>query len=64
MNHSLLLRSVFLSGSILFAGFAARVDAVEIAPVPPQANLRAASVQVRVALDHRDWTPSDLELRR
>jgi cephalosporin-C deacetylase-like acetyl esterase len=28
----------------------------EIAPVPPQANLRVATVQVRVSPDHRDWT--------
>ena len=27
-----------------------------IAPVPPSAALRVANVQVRVALDHRDWT--------
>jgi len=30
--------------------------ATPIAPVPPQANLRVAAVQVRVSLDHRDWT--------
>jgi cephalosporin-C deacetylase-like acetyl esterase len=30
--------------------------AVPITPVPPQAVLRAATVQVRVAPDHRDWT--------
>jgi cephalosporin-C deacetylase len=30
--------------------------ATPIAPVPPQAVLRAATVQVRVAPDHRDWT--------
>lgn len=29
---------------------------IPIAPVPPQADLRVASVQVRVSLDHRDWT--------
>lgn len=27
-----------------------------LAPVPPQAQLRVATVQVRVAPDHRDWT--------
>lgn len=27
-----------------------------ITPVPPQADLRVATVQVRVAPDHRDWT--------
>jgi cephalosporin-C deacetylase len=56
VNPSLLLRYVLLSGFVVFTGLAPRVDAVEIAPVPPQANLRAASVQVRVAPDHRDWT--------
>jgi cephalosporin-C deacetylase-like acetyl esterase len=30
--------------------------AVPITPVPPQAVLRVATVQVRVAPDHRDWT--------
>lgn len=29
---------------------------VEITPVPPQATRRVATVQVRVAPDHRDWT--------
>lgn len=32
------------------------LDGAEITPVPPQANLRVATVQVRVSLDHRDWT--------
>jgi len=32
------------------------LSAIPIAPVPPQATLRAATVQVRVAPDHRDWT--------
>lgn len=27
-----------------------------ITPVPPQATLRVAAVQIRVVLDHRDWT--------
>ncbi|MEO6002085.1 MAG: acetylxylan esterase [Opitutus sp.] len=27
-----------------------------ITPVPPQANLRVAAIQVRVKPDHRDWT--------
>ncbi len=30
--------------------------AAPITPVPPQAQLRVAAVQVRVSLDHRDWT--------
>jgi cephalosporin-C deacetylase-like acetyl esterase len=32
------------------------VASVPVAPVPPQATFRAATVQVRVAPDHRDWT--------
>ena len=40
----------FLSGF----GF---VSAIEpISPIPPQATLRIAAVQVRVAPDHRDWS--------
>lgn len=35
---------------------AAAVAATPITPVPPQAQLRVAAVQVRVAPDHRDWT--------
>ncbi|MEJ1971043.1 MAG: acetylxylan esterase [Lacunisphaera sp.] len=27
-----------------------------LGPVPPQANLRVASIQLRIAPDHRDWT--------
>lgn len=30
--------------------------AAEITPVPPPATLRAAAIQVRVSLDHDDWT--------
>ena len=30
--------------------------AVPVSPVPAQANLRVAAVQIRVAPDHRDWT--------
>jgi len=30
--------------------------ATPLSPVPPQAQLRVATVQVRVAPDHRDWT--------
>ena len=47
---------------LLIAGFIFTVEtslaraAVPITPVPPQAVLRAATVQVRVAPDHRDWT--------
>jgi len=32
------------------------VAVTPITPVPPQAVLRVAAVQVRVVLDHRDWT--------
>lgn len=30
--------------------------ATPITPVPPQANLRVAAVQIRVSLDHDDWS--------
>ncbi len=30
--------------------------ATPLAPVPPQANLRVASIQLHIAPDHRDWT--------
>lgn len=35
---------------------AAMAAEIPIAPLPPQANWRVATVQVRVAPDHRDWT--------
>ncbi len=34
----------------------AEISPTTIAPLPPGAALRAASIQVRVAPDHRDWT--------
>ena len=41
----------------LMAGFLPPLLAqTPITPVPPQASLRVATVQVRVAPDHRDWT--------
>ena len=33
-----------------------RLSALEISPVPPSAALRVATIQVRVAPDHRDWS--------
>jgi cephalosporin-C deacetylase-like acetyl esterase len=61
------IRSVLLLSSmhprrLLIASFIFTVAAslaraaVPVTPVPPQATLRAATVQVRVAPDHRDWT--------
>jgi cephalosporin-C deacetylase len=51
------LRLVF---SAVCSGFVAfvplRAASTAITPVPPQANLRVASVQVRVIPDHPDWT--------
>lgn len=53
----------FLPGAALLLAAAtavlaapALVAATPLAPVPPQAALRVATVQVRVAPDHRDWT--------
>jgi len=42
--------------SFLFAIASGASAAIPISPVPAQANLRVAAVQVRVSLDHRDWT--------
>ena len=41
---------------VLAAGFLTPVQAIEIDAVPPQATKRVATVQVRVAPEHRDWT--------
>jgi cephalosporin-C deacetylase-like acetyl esterase len=48
----------FLLVSSLLLATSARLTpaAVPITPVPPQATLRAATVQVRVSPDHRNWT--------
>ena len=46
----------FLTALALAAGASLASASVPITPVPPQATLRAATVQVRVAPDHRDWT--------
>lgn len=43
-----------LAAALLTASFATAATA--IGPVPPHVNSRAATVQVRVAPDHRDWT--------
>ncbi|HEY0944125.1 MAG TPA: acetylxylan esterase [Opitutaceae bacterium] len=48
----MLLAAVLLVGTL----GANAAGATAIAPVPPQAALRVATVQVRVAPDHRDWT--------
>ena len=47
----LILVCAFFTGAAALASAAA-----PIAPVPPQANFRVAAVEVRVVLDHRDWT--------
>ena len=50
------LRICFLLiASSILTGKASQTQ-VPITPVPPQASLRAATVQVRVMPDHRDWT--------
>lgn len=48
---------LLLSVSLMLATTALPALAITpITPVPPQAALRIAAVQVRVAPDHRDWT--------
>lgn len=49
----ILPRFCFIAGLALAA---LRLTALEISPVPPSANLRVATVQVRIAPDHRDWS--------
>jgi cephalosporin-C deacetylase-like acetyl esterase len=49
------LRSCLIAG-LLVAGATFAQGEQPISPVPPQAALRVATVQVRVAPDHRDWT--------
>ena len=51
-----LLRLVPAAGLALTISTGPGFGATPITPVPPQAVLRAATVQVRVAPDHRDWT--------
>ena len=51
------LRLLLTSASLIFTVGASQARAtVPVTPVPPQAVLRAATVQVRVAPDHRDWS--------
>lgn len=47
---------VFIPSGLLLALGTMAFAAQPIAPVPPQATFRVATVQVRVAPDHRDWT--------
>lgn len=49
----LIVASAFALASLLPFSLAGETA---ITPVPPQAQLRVAAVQVRVAPDHRDWT--------
>jgi cephalosporin-C deacetylase-like acetyl esterase len=51
-----LLRVAPAAGLALLLSTLSASGTTPIAPVPPQAVLRAATVQVRVAPDHRDWT--------
>lgn len=48
-------RPLSLLGLFLSAALAGAAP-IPITPVPPQAALRVATVQVRVTPDHRDWT--------
>jgi cephalosporin-C deacetylase-like acetyl esterase len=47
-----LLSLLLIAGSVL----AGPVTPTPIAPIPPQATVRIARVEVKVAPDHRDWT--------
>lgn len=48
-------RFFFFITAVVAIGFC-QLRAEPITPVPPNANARVATVQVRVSLDHRDWT--------
>ncbi|MFT3828823.1 MAG: acetylxylan esterase [Opitutaceae bacterium] len=53
------LRSLFsatLAAVLLTAAPSVVRGATPLAPLPPQAQLRVATVQIRVTPDHRDWT--------
>lgn len=50
------LSALIASGLALIGGMAAPLFGTVIDAVPPTANKRIATVQVRVAPDHRDWT--------
>ncbi|HNW41899.1 MAG TPA: hypothetical protein PKN08_08370, partial [Opitutaceae bacterium] len=50
------LTTLIVSGLALLGSMAAPLCATVIDAVPPTAGKRIATVQVRVAPDHRDWT--------
>lgn len=50
------MRIPFLLLALLLAGSVCPVTAAAISPVPAAAKSRVATVQIRVAPDHRDWT--------
>ena len=50
------LTTLIVSGLALLGSMAAPLSATVIDAVPPTAGKRIATVQVRVAPDHRDWT--------
>lgn len=47
---------LFLAAGLLLAGVSRALGGQPITPVPAPAALRVATIQVRVAPDHRDWT--------
>jgi len=49
-------RPLLIASFIFAVGAGSGRASVPVTPVPLQATLRAATVQVRVAPDHRDWT--------
>lgn len=51
-----LLTALLVAGIAIAGVVDSAIAATPITPVPPQAQLRVAAVQVRVALDHRDWS--------
>ena len=55
---------ILAAGLLMAASAGLAPAAVPVTPVPPQATLRAATVQVRVAPDHRDWTYQPGEIAR
>ena len=54
--RTMLSRTLAVSTFLLTIWARPLAAATPLAPVPPQAQLRVATVQVRVAPDHRDWT--------
>jgi cephalosporin-C deacetylase-like acetyl esterase len=57
-------RLLLTAGVLLAVAARPALATVPVSPVPPQATLRAATVQVRVAPDHRDWTYKPGEIAR